>query len=256
MIQSTVRPSPIDLGVNYAGAIIEGSLHIAPATEIHEFRVGKANEIDVLELFPYLAARGGLIWKYRVQTCSPMRFNVFVDFQTDLGKTSTHFSLEVKNGPPPGGRVLCCQSPFDAFSSEVTHANINLIARELRIQLNSAYHLPEDLLVFDVIVLQGAGLGALGQNGTKAINSYLEAGGRVILFADYFFRSSVLHANAIAEPYGIRLEDREYTELMCESSDITDHLITAGISRLRWFRPSPIIVSKSANIIVRNPEKY
>jgi len=255
VLQSSIRPSPFDLGVTYEGAILEGSLHITCAKEIHKVHIDKPNGLEVLELHPYWTGKRGLIWKFRARTDVPIKFLAFVGFWTDLGKTSTHFSLEIKAGFPPGGRLLFCQSPFDASSSHWTHANLNLVTRELELQTNTTNDLPEDISPFNVVVLHCAGLRYLVQGSTNMLNRYLEAGGKVILLADHCYSNTVMHANRLMEPHGIRLEDREYNEVLCDHSHIEEHRVTTGIRRLRWFRPSPMVTRASAKVLVRNPER-
>jgi hypothetical protein len=255
IMQSRIEPSPLNLGVTYEGAVLEGSLHISPAREVYKIHIDRPQGQEMLQLCPYAKTSPcGLIWTFRARTDFPTAFLAFVGFWTDFGKTSTHFSLEVRAGSAPGGRVLFCESPFDASSSQWTHANLNLLTRELELQTNSVASLPSDLSPFQVVLLHGYGLRSLVEGGAKVLHRYLETGGRVIVLADYSYRDSVMLANHLTEPYGIRIEDREYQEVLCNRMHIEDHKATDGIKRLRWFRPSPIIARPPARLLVRNPE--
>jgi hypothetical protein len=255
VLRSSIHPSPFDLGVNYQGAIIEGSLQISPAREVGRVHIDKIHGQEQLQLSPYMkAGEHGLIWKFSARTDLPMSWIGFVGFWTDLGKTSTHFSLEVKPGLAPGGKVLFCESPFDALSSHWTHEHLTLLAREQEIQTNTLDTIPADLSQYDVVVLHGKTLLGLANSAIEILHRHIQTNGRLIVLADYFYRDSVRQANRLSEPYGIRFEDREYSELLCCARHIEDHSVTKGVQRLRWFRSSPILVKAPATILVHNPE--
>src|SRR5262245_28604422 len=110
---SSIHPSPFDLGVAYQGAILEGSLRIKRAKEVQQVHVDKLDGQDVLELSQKgKTGREGLIWTFRVRADRPIKYLGFVGFWTDRGKTCTHFSVEVKEGSAPGGRILFYHSPY------------------------------------------------------------------------------------------------------------------------------------------------
>jgi hypothetical protein len=254
VLKSTIRPAPVKLGLTYQGAILEGYLHISPAKEVRRVHIDKPDGQEVLELYDYRSGRGEIAWRFRARTDRPIKFVAFVGFWTDLGKTSTHFSLEVKAGPPPGGRILICESPFGGSASELAHANLNLIRRELELQANAADELPEDLAPFHMVLLHCQGLRFLTEGAANRVKRYLEAGGRVVLLADHFYLETVAEANHLTECYGIRLQNREYQEVLCDRSQIEDHEATIGVRRVRWFRPSPIVAEGPAKLLIRNPE--
>jgi hypothetical protein len=256
-LRSRIHPSSFDLGVTYEGAILEGWLRVSPAKEIHKTHIDNPEGREVLELVHRgKTGRGGLVFTFRAKTDQPIKFLAFVGFWTDLGKTCTHFSLEVKGGPPPGGRVLFCDSPFDA-SSDISHTNLSLVTRELRVQTNFTHQLPTDLSPFQTVLLHRWGLDFLVRDEKRIIDRYLNEGGRVIVLADSFFADTVMLANHLTEPHGIHLANREcglLCDLQCDGQHIEDHSAMKGVKRLRWFRPSPISVKGQARILVHNPE--
>jgi len=270
----TIRPSPLELGVTYEGAILEGSLHIGPAKEIRKVTLHEGNHrfvrdgvkeemhIDDFDTPRFIelsqagkSGQGGLIWNFRLTAKEPTNLFARVRFDTDRGSTVTHFALEIREGPPPAGKLLFCDSPFDAYSDHHTHANLKLVARELAVQINATHKLPADLSPFRCLVLHGGGLHALVQPERDVVRNFLESSGRVVILANHFFRETVMWANHLTEPYGIHLEDREYHEVLCDRPQIADHFFTEGVQRLRWFRPSPMTVTAAARLLVRNPDR-
>ena len=187
VLTSNIRPSPLDLGTTYQGAILEGSLCIFPANEIQKLHIDNPNGQAVLDLSPLYTRPQELIWRFHARTDAPGKWLAFVGFWTDLGKTSTHFSLEVKEGAAPGGRVLFCHSPFNARSTHYAHDKLTLVCRELEIQLNASNELPQQLSSFNALVLYESGLNYIVQDAMVALTSYLEAGGIVIILADFYY---------------------------------------------------------------------
>jgi hypothetical protein len=254
--QVSLRPSPFDLGVTYQGAALEGSFHVLPAGEIRRVDFSDPAGREVLELSPPAQSRqGGLLCPFRVRADEPGTFFTFLKLETDTGSACTHFSLGVRPGPPPGGRVLFCQSPFHAFSDPATHRNLGLMVRELGAQLNVMGQLPEDLSPYRVLVLHGLGLRSLVEDAGRHLHRHIEAGRRVVVLADHFYRDTVMLANHLAEPYGLRLEDREYGEVLCDRRHLAAHPLTAGVERLHWFRPTPVLAEGRGQLLVRNPDR-
>jgi hypothetical protein len=255
-VRPSLHPSPFDFGITYQGAVLEGSFRVSPAKEIRRIHFSHPNGQELIEVRPRPEShRDGLICDFRVRTEEPRSFLVFVGIDTDMGSTCTHFSAEIRPGTPPGGRILFCASPFGAFSDDWTYRNLSLTLRELRAQANATDLLPHELSPFAVSVLHGGGLFHLVQEDRERLHAHLATGGRVVVFANYFFRKSVMLANHLIEPYGIRLEDREYREVLCERPHVTPHTLTAGVERLRWFRPSPLFCEGTARLLVRHPEQ-
>jgi hypothetical protein len=269
----SIRPSPVELGVTYEGAVLEGSFHVAPASEITKIALHEGNlrfvsdgdkeemHIDDFDTNRFIEIQprrpnghGGLTCDFRVQALEPVNLFAWVKFETDRGSTVTHFALEIRAGSPPGGKVLFCDSPFDAFSGR-EHHNLRSATRELAIQVNATERPPADLSPFRCIVLHGSGLRPLVEPARENVRAFLEGGGRVVILANHFFHDTVMWANHLTEPYGIHIQDREYYEVLCDRQHITDGPYTDIVRRLRWYRPSPMTVSGNARLLVRNPDR-
>jgi hypothetical protein len=269
-----IQPSPVELGVTYKGAVLEGSVHILSANEITKMSLHEGNlrfvrdgdkeemHIDDFDANRFIEIRpgrrsghGGLICDFRVKALEPINLFAHVQFQTDRGSTGTHFALEIREGEPPGGKLLFCDSPFAAYSGRAAHDNLRLTLRELAIQVNASERLPRDLSLFHCLVLHGAGLRPLVEPERESVRRYLESGRRVVILANHFFHDTIMWANHLTEPYGIHLEDREYYEVLCDREHVEDHRLTEEVKRLRWFRPSPMTISGPARLLVRNPDR-
>jgi hypothetical protein len=124
----------------------------------------------------------------------------------------------------------------------------------LELELNASDEFPPDLSRFTTIVLHGMGLRALlDEQVRERLRHYLELGGRLLVLAGRSFKGTVMMANHFLEQYGILMQDKEYSELVCREGCIPGHLIASGVSRLYWSRVSPIVISAPARMIVANP---
>jgi hypothetical protein len=115
-----------------------------------------------------------------------------------------------------------------------------------------------ELFDFDVVLLADGGLCRTQQADLDKLISFVEEGGRIIIAANHFLVPSVSKANELLELYGLKMIDKEprgscVWEL--DSKDLTTHSFTKSITRLRFFRPSPISVidERHARIIVSAP---
>ncbi len=139
-----------------------------------------------------------------------------------------------------------------------------------------------DLSGYEVVLLAEEALTALPSAEMKSLQQFAARGGRVLIFANYFYRGTVAKANELMAPYGVVLLDSEprsptnlvtravqevagFLNLKVPAPDshqyamkswaVAEHSLTKGVSRLRAFRPSPVQVTdpKLAQLIIQLP---
>jgi hypothetical protein len=116
-----------------------------------------------------------------------------------------------------------------------------------------------------VVLHQGGLLRIAGPEASTdlgRLHALVAAGTNLVVLANDFFVGTVGAANAVLAPYGLRfLESGEdeaglpreerlrrmlewqqrYGESSSEGQDVCPHPLTAGVRRLYWFRPSPLV---------------
>jgi hypothetical protein len=169
---------------------------------------------------------------------------------------------------PDAPRVLVAETPFCRFStSDASHFDAWLkLVKSARLDAHYLEVDPAlpvlrdlDLSNFDVILLGGTGIFSARDEDFEKLKSFVESGGRVIVTASYFFRGTVEAANKFVAPFGLKMTDTEprgdNSLVQLEESDIPRHKLTAGVRKLKFFRPSPITVedAKAGTILVETP---
>jgi hypothetical protein len=76
-----------------------------------------------------------------------------------------------------------------------------------------------------------------------AIKRFLKEDGRLVVAANAFYVGTVPKANALIEPFGLRMTDDEprgESRFILSGEDILAHSLTEGVEKTHFFRPSPI----------------
>jgi hypothetical protein len=115
-----------------------------------------------------------------------------------------------------------------------------------------------DLKPFNTVLLGERGIAELKPTDIQALRKYAEAGGRVIVTADYFFRGTVTKANQLLLPYGLEMQDTEskiQNELSIEPEQITICPLTDGVKALSFRRASPseVLDKDRTMVLVASP---
>ena len=111
-----------------------------------------------------------------------------------------------------------------------------------------------DLSSFDVIMLGESGIIGLNDRDFKRIDDYLNSGGRVIVFANAFFRGTVDQANKLLQQYGLQMKDEETgREQRLRQDQILADDLTTNVEEINVFRASPVEVTdeEAARILVK-----
>ena len=138
------------------------------------------------------------------------------DVAVTLGKQAVKVPVSATVKPRRAGllRVLVVQTPFARFSTQdgrMFDAWTGLVKAAawdvsyLLTRPGKAAFRDCDLASFDTILLGQNGLFQLTPADVKRVRAFAEAGGRVVVAANYFYRGTVPQANAVLAGYGIEL---------------------------------------------------
>ena len=168
---------------------------------------------------------------------------------------------------PEATRVLIVETPISRFSTSdasyfepwlklVKSAKLDVHYLEVDPALPVLRNL--ELSDFDVILLGGTGIYSARDEDFEKLTAFVEAGGRVIVTANYFFRGTVEKANQFVVPLGLKMADTESNVenlFELEESDIPRHKLTTGVGKLKFHRPSPVSVEdpRKGTILVETP---
>jgi hypothetical protein len=220
-----------------------------------------------------------LFWKFRVATDIVGELGMRLCIECDTGTAVLYCFLDVREGDPRNGDVVWYDSPFDAFAGY----DFRPLARALA-HLDFRTHYVEDLASLDAylprtVVLHQGGLMRSARpeavSAREELHTLVRSGTNLILLADDFFAGTVPAANTVLQPYGIRFlisgadeeglsrdeaNDRvvswqqRYHEAVSAGEDVCPHPLMAGVKRLYWYPPSPLVCdAPNAVPLARNP---
>src|SRR5439155_3262880 len=101
-----------------------------------------------------------------------------------------------------------------------------------------------NLTAFDSILLGQDGVHQLTPADVKRVRAFAEAGGRVVVAANYFYRDTVKKANQVLAGYSIEMQDTEagigQNKVSLGKDDLDPALVKAGVETAHFFRASPV----------------
>jgi hypothetical protein len=177
-------------------------------------------------------------------------------------------------------RVLVTSSPFDRYTSDNPAVYQPLLDLVKSGKLDMSYldqlpgepGLPEGEKLstyFDVILLVEAGLLSARDEDVARLRRFVDEGGRLVVTGNHFFQGTVAKANQILQPYGMQLYDTEprvslalpgnssleKRSVLVENVEREDEPLTAGVRKVRFFRPSPVHIADRdrARVLVDTP---
>lgn len=270
---ATAQPDCIHFGNVHAGAFIEGSFQIfepglkadipfaitAPkfikvrnkSTDARQFGPGNNFICGSIELAIDTSAEGDLSG----------------EITATLGNASVKVPVSAMVKPAKKGltRLLIVETPFHRYSTshgedfkgwtDLVKAS-SLDVNYLEVTRGKPVLRDLDLSKFNCVLLASTGLVDLQDEDIKRVREFAEAGGRVVVSANHFFRGTVDKANAVLEGYGIKMRDKEATgnlrEVTLEENNIDAKLMKLGVKSAHFFRASPVTVTddKSGKILV------
>jgi hypothetical protein len=269
----TAQPDCLHFGNIYTGAIVEGSFQV--------FEPGQNADI------PFAVTAPKFI-KVQSKTTDARQFgagNNFIcgsvefvfdtsavgdlsgDINVTLGNAVVKVPISASVKPTKKGltRLLIVETPFQRYSTkngEVFKGWTDLVKASsldvsyLDVTRGKPVLRDLDLNKFDCVLLASTGLVDLQDADVKRVREFAEAGGRVVVSADHFFRGTVDKANAVLDGYGIRMRDKEsigkLKDVTLEGNSIEPTLVKLGVKSAHFFRASPITVTddQSGRILV------
>ncbi len=260
----SAQPDRIPFGTVYAGATVEGSFQVfepgndaniplevnAPkfvkvrykATHAQQFGPGNNFIVGYVEFALDTSAAG----------------NLSGDFSVTLGETIAKVPVSATVRPAKKGliRLLIVETPFSRYSTghgadykawtdlvEDASLDVNYLLVTRGRPVLRAF----ELGTFDCVLLASTGLVDLQLVDIRRVRRFAEAGGRVVVSANYFFRGTVEKANAVLHGYGIQMRDEEaqggLNKVTLEKGAFDPKLVTAGVKSVSFVRASPVAVT-------------
>ena len=144
-------------------------------------------------------------------------------------------------------RLLVASTPYQAYSTE-HGSELHAVARLISSSGMAADYLnglPAQIENYRTIILADSTLSGISAADVGRVRSYVEQGGRLILPCNYFFRGTVSSANLILAGHGLQVVDLDIQGRVSVTNLVSD-VITRGVARLEFHRPSPIKVTDAS----------
>jgi hypothetical protein len=183
-------------------------------------------------------------------------------------KAEVPVRVNVAEAEPGLTKVLVAETPFERFSTgHGSHFEAWLQVVEsagldpdyVLVERNRPVFLDRTLYSYDVVLLGGMGVYGLTDEDRQKLRRYLDAGGRVVLTANHFFRETVPQVNKLLEHYGLQMDDVEQpspAQFRLEGDEIVADALTKDVAKVAFFRPSPVRVLEPAmgKLLVAAPQ--
>jgi hypothetical protein len=271
---TTIQPDHLPFGTVYTGAIVEGSfLVITPGKDTKvPFTVTAPKFITVRGKDTYTRqsddAKDFLYGSFEFVVDTAAARNLSGEIRVTLGSVTVTASVSATVKPAKKGmtRVLVVETPFEAYSTgEGTHFKawtdlVNDAALDVNYLLvasDKPVLRDLDLSRFDSVLLAGGALVWLQAVDARRVRAFAEAGGRVVLSANYFFRGTVEKANTILTGSGLQMRDVQAegisTPVTLTEKDFDATLVKAGLKSARFFLASPVSVTnkRTGQVLVK-----
>jgi len=146
--------------------------------------------------------------------------------------------------------VLITETPYECYATGVGKdfeplAVLNSRLSEQGVKVDFCRQLPPSVSNYRAILLGGSELAGLGPAQMGQLRKFVAGGGRLILAANAFFVPTVPKANTFLSSCGLQIIDRD-AGLAITNSQVVSDLLTSGVNRVDFFRPSQIDVTDPA----------
>jgi hypothetical protein len=270
-----LQPNRLDLGVLHVGSIAEASARVYWGNP--QVRDGKAVvappafltiRTETTDVKPTYKGKGPCDYTdvvVSIKTAEPGEFAGSVRIVYGPQQAEVPVQVRVVAGRPGQNRVLIAETPFERFSTSDSEVfdTWRTVAESSEADISYLDVAPRgpvlrdlELSRFQVILLGETGLIHLTETDVQRLDAFIRGGGRVVVAANRFFRGSVDGLNKVVGSYGLRMLDSQeqgVRERVVEQPAITAHDLTFGVSRLKFFRASPVVVTdpQSGVLLVR-----
>jgi hypothetical protein len=261
-----VQPDRIAFGNVYTGATVEASFMVLERSDNKniKFEVTAPKLVKVIKKSTDTQeygpgnkfVRGSVEIAIDTSAAGEVKHDVAIAF----GQQTIKVPVSATVKPQRAGllRMLVVQTPFDRFSTgdgRMFDAWTELVkdaawdVSYLLMTRGKPALRDCNLASFDTLLLGQDGVWALTPADVKRVRAFAEAGGRVVVAANYFYRGTVEQANLVLAGYGIELQDIEsrtgQSKVSLGKDDLDPHLVKAGVATAHFFRASPVRLTAS-----------
>ncbi len=258
-----VQPDRISFGTLYTGAVVEASFMIFEPGNDADIMLGVTvpDFVKVLNKATHAQQFGlgndfvcGTV-EITIDTTAAGELNGEMTVTLGQATANVPISAIVKPVRPELTRLLIAATPFDRYSTKDGKAfkawtdlvnDVPLDVSYLLVTRGKPVLRDLDLSQFDGVVLAGDGIAFLRPVDLKNVRAFAEAGGRVLVAANAFYRGTVERANWVLTRYGLQIRDEEAAggqAVTLGKGDLNPEVVKAGVGSLRFFRASPVAVA-------------
>ena len=250
-----IQPERLDFGTVCSGSAVEAHIVLHGGLSISSSTMPNWVRFDTA----WLDSWGRWRIDITADTSTVGTHSGTIRIQTDTGEFTLPASISVIKRDSTSCKILWTETPFDGFSG-ISTALLDELIRSHHLDIDFTREIPCNLDLCKMIVLEGGAVYNIWQEDVMRLQNFVEAGGRLVVGADAFFRHSVDGLNKIVHTYGFKMLDIEPN---CEV-DVEIHSahfqtdrqcnLFAGVDRLHFFRPSPIVVDNRDAFCIHHPD--
>ena len=280
------QPSSLSFGTVHARSLVQGNTRFSFRAPSGRLQVDAPDWLTVREVRPLKPSDNpqelpGCEVFFEVDTARPGEHSGTLEVRLGEQHARMPVTASVLPNRPGLTRVLVIPSPFDRYASDeakVFEPLLDLV-KSSTLDMNYFDQLPGEPVLpegeklstyFDVILLAETGLVSARDEDVARLRRFVDDGGRLVVAANHFFQGTVARANQVLKPYGLEIYDTEPRVSLggiAERSSLEkrsvvvdlvgqeDEPLTAGVRKLRFFRPSPVLITDpdKAKVLVDTP---
>ena len=256
-------PSYLSLGTTYEGSVFEASVWIAVdgddptrSTKIEAPDFVKVKRATVtMQRSDKIEPRTTCVVIFSVDTKAIGKYKGNCVVKIGEETITIPINVEVLAREPELPRVLVVQSPFHGQSSDGSGTDgwaemmrtSKLAVDNLDVDHEAESVLPAgELDHYASILVCDSGLWRLSAKDVERLQAYADSGGRVIVTANAFFRTTVEKANLLLERNGLHMLDEEkggFELDKVKDDGLAKDPLLSGVAMLSFHRASPIKVT-------------
>ena len=233
-----IQPERLDFGTVCSDSVVEAHIVLHGGLSISSSTMPKWMRFDTA----WLDSWGRWRIDITADTSTIGTHSGIIRIQTDTGEFTLPTSISVIESGSASQKILWADTPFDGFSGMST-ALLDELIRSHDLDIDFTREIPCNLDLYKIIVLAGDAVCNIWREDVMRLQNFVEAGGRLVVGADAFYRTSVEGLNKIVHTYGFKMLDIEPNrEVDVEIHSVqlqTDRQrnLFAGVDRLHFFPP-------------------
>jgi hypothetical protein len=219
-------------------------------------------------------------WEFHVRTDRPGRLHANLRIEYENGTGGISFGLEVTDARPVQGDLALCDSPFDPHADHAPLESLARVVGALPLRLHCLGSLSDRReLRPQTVVLHQLGLLECKDEDVETLRALVAGGTNLVVLADEFMVGTTEAANRVLALFGLQMKrkrtdapgidveekrrrHREWharyeRHLDSGPAEVCGHPLTAGVHRVHWWRPCPVICAgPGATPLVKNPADH